>query len=74
MTTGPTAAVRDGLREGIATQCLDLDSAAAVAQDVLGQDHHWPLAAIEDPSASCTRVDMEVGGSVLVTLRGPWSS
>lgn len=72
--TGPVAEIRDGLSAGIAAQCLDLESAEAVARDVLGRQHHWPLAAIEDPSASCTRVDMEVGGSVLVTLRGPRSS
>ncbi|QGQ20579.1 hypothetical protein GC089_17030 [Cellulomonas sp. JZ18] len=68
---GPVATVRDALRAGVAQRCLDLDAAVAVADEALGFEHHWPTTAIEDPDADCTTVDMEVGGSILVTLRGP---
>lgn len=59
------------LRRDITEQCLALGDAERVAADALGTEFHWPLTAIPDPSARCTRVDLEVGGSVLVTLRGP---
>ena len=61
----------DTLRQEVATQCVSLPDAEEIAAAALGTEHHWPLTAIEDPAATCTRVDMEVGGSILVTLRGP---
>ncbi|KSW29573.1 hypothetical protein [Cellulomonas sp. B6] len=67
----PVVSLRDGLRAGVAETCVDLDAATAVAVDALGGEHHWPVTSIEDPTATCTRVDLEVGGSILVTLRGP---
>lgn len=63
--------LRDALRTGITNKCVSLTDAKAVATSALGDAHHWPLTAIEDPKASCTRVDMVVGGSVQITLRGP---
>ncbi|RYV52634.1 hypothetical protein [Pengzhenrongella frigida] len=63
--------LRDSLRIGIADKCVNLGEAKAVATSALGDAHHWPLTAIEDPAASCTRVDMAVGGSIEITLRGP---
>ena len=63
--------LRDSLRTGIADKCVNLAEAKAVATSALGDAHHWPLTAIEDPAASCTRVDMVVGGSIEITLRGP---
>lgn len=32
---------------------------------------HRELARVEDPDAGCTRADVNVGGRVDVTLRGP---
>ncbi|MBD3780359.1 MAG: hypothetical protein IE923_13985 [Micrococcales bacterium] len=63
--------LRDELRTGIADTCLDLTEAEAVVAQALGTAHHWPTSAVEDPAAACTRVDLEVGGSIQVTLRGP---
>lgn len=62
--------IRDGLR-ALAEQCLPLDEAARQAKQVLGTEDHWPTTTITDPDATCTRIDMEVGGSIQVTLRGP---
>ncbi len=63
-------ALRDALRRGIADQCVSLAQAETVAAAALGSDQHWPLTSIEDPAASCARVDLEVGGSVQVTVYG----
>ncbi|GEM_PF-1472185 len=63
--------VRDALRAGIADACVALPEAEAVVAAAIGTEHHWPTATIEDPDAACTRVDLEVGGSLQVTLRGP---
>ncbi|VTR76131.1 hypothetical protein [Cellulomonas hominis] len=63
--------LRDALRAGVAEQCLGLADAEAVVDRALGSEHHWPTTVVEDPEATCTRVDLEVGGSVQVTLRGP---
>ncbi|MGV8967784.1 MAG: hypothetical protein ACOH2F_16080 [Cellulomonas sp.] len=63
--------LRDSLRTGITDKCVNLAEAKAVATTALGDAHHWPLTAIEDTAASCTRVDMAVGGSIEITLRGP---
>ena len=63
--------LRNALRTGISTKCVSLAEAKAVATTALGETDRWPLTTIEDPTASCTRVDMIVGGSVQVTLRGP---
>ena len=71
LTEGPVAVLRDRLRAEIAQTCVDLDTATAVTVDALGAEHHWPTVVIEDPSSTCTRVDLEAGGSVQVTLRGP---
>jgi len=69
--TSPEAfEIRDGLR-ALAEQCLPLDEASAGVERVLGAEHHWPTTTVVDPDAACTRVDMEVGGSIQVTLRGP---
>ena len=68
---GSVFTLRDALRNGIADKCVNLTDAAALATRSLGHEPHWPLTTIEDPTASCTRVDMVVGGSVQVTLRGP---
>jgi hypothetical protein len=63
--------MRDALRAGISDKCVGLAEAEAVATSALGKQHHWPLAVIEDPAASCARVDMVVGGSVQIAIRGP---
>lgn len=69
---GPVSSrVRDALRTGIAQTCLSLADAVAVADAALGSEHHWPTTAITDESASCSRVDLEIGGSIQVTLYGP---
>lgn len=63
--------LRDALRAQIADECVDLTTAEQIAAEAIGAEHHWPTVVVEDPQASCTRVDLEVGGSVQVTLRGP---
>ena len=66
------AAMLDTLR-GIEAQCLPLDEAYDVVERMLGDEHHVPTTRVVDEAASCTRVDMEVGGSYRVTLYGPTS-
>ncbi|MEU8036294.1 hypothetical protein [Streptosporangium sp. NPDC049078] len=64
--------LRDALREGIASRCVGLDEAESLARQALGTTkYRWPLAVMPDPAASCTRVDLEVAGSIQITLRGP---
>lgn len=48
-------------------------AAANPGQDVTvsGGTAHWPTTSVLDESASCARVDLEVGGSVQVTVYGP---
>jgi len=65
-----TYTIRDALR-GIAGQCLPLAKAERLTTEAMGTEFHWPLTVIDDPAATCTRVDMEVGGSIQITLRGP---
>lgn len=38
---------------------------------VAGGAAHWPTTSVLDESASCARVDLEVGGSIQVTVYGP---
>lgn len=45
------------------------DDDARVIQAVTGDP--VDIRAVEDPSAACTRADVNVGGAVQVTLRGP---
>lgn len=63
--------MRDALREGIATKCLTLAQAREVAKRVLGAEHHWPTGSTVDAKAKCASVDMVVGGSTQLFLRGP---
>jgi hypothetical protein len=65
--------LRDLLRHDIASRCLPLSQAQAIAQHALAGEESEPLTAVTDPSSKCTRVDMEVGGSIQVTLYGPGS-
>lgn len=58
---------------GIADQCLTVDQAYDVAEAALGQEDHWPTTRVVDEDAECARVDMEGGGSTLVTVYGPTS-
>jgi hypothetical protein len=57
------------LEEQIAARCLSLTQAEAIATTIVGDQ--GSVSRVADESATCTRVDMEVGGSVFVTLRGP---
>lgn len=63
--------LRDALRTGIADRCVKLSDATALATRAIGDEPIEPLTSIEDPTASCSRVDMVVMGSIHVTLRGP---
>ena len=63
--------LRDALRSRVADRCLSLAAATEIATRAVGSQHHWPLMGIADSKAACTRVDLEVGGSIQVTLRGP---
>jgi hypothetical protein len=60
------------LRTRIAQQCLSLGEAEQVVREAIGENvHHWPTSAQLDEGASCTRVDLVVGGSQQVFLHGP---
>lgn len=61
--------VAGGLRKQVAGKCLSLAEARTVAREVVGTNGE--IVAVPDEKASCTRVDMEVGGTIFVTLRGP---
>jgi hypothetical protein len=64
-------ALRRQLRSQVADRCLSLEEATAVVSRILRSQHHWPSTSIPDSRADCTRIDLEVGGSIQVTLRGP---
>ena len=60
------------LRNKIADQCLALpDAEKVVASALEGQQHYQATSAQLDPAAPCTRVDLNVGGSLQVFLHGP---
>ncbi|WP_256838106.1 hypothetical protein [Ornithinimicrobium faecis] len=60
-----------GLRSEIAQQCLTIEEAQATLATLMPDAHHWPTAAIPVPNQECTTVDLLVGGSLQVKLRGP---
>lgn len=68
---GITRQTADALRKGIAEQCVSLAEAEAVAVQAMGAQHHWPTSAVMDAKSKCTTVDLQVGGSMQVFLRGP---
>lgn len=68
---GELQAFTDGLREGISDECLTLDQAARVVEELMIDGYHHPTAMIEVPEQACTTVDLIVGGSFQVKLRGP---
>lgn len=70
----------------LATSCVGLEEAADVARslaadakivvngtriDVTEEAGVQVLHQVEDPNATCTRADVNVGARVEVTLRGP---
>ena len=61
--------VARALRTQVAGKCLSLAEAKAVTRKVLGTNGE--IVTVPDERASCTRVDMEPGGTIFVTLRGP---
>ncbi|ADG73114.1 hypothetical protein Cfla_0195 [Cellulomonas flavigena DSM 20109] len=63
--------LRDLLRERVADACVELDEAERIVTEAIGDEHHWPTVVIEDGEVQCTRVDLAVGGSIQVSLRGP---
>jgi hypothetical protein len=69
--SGDTAAMAAALRAGITDTCVDLTQARALVDEAVGGGHHWPTTSVVDDTATCARVDMEVGGSILVTVYGP---
>ncbi|KQY42850.1 hypothetical protein [Cellulomonas sp. Root137] len=71
-TAGPTTSgIRTALRVGIAHTCVSLGDAQKVAEAALGTEHHWPTTGVPDEEVDCARVDMEVGGSMQITIYGP---
>jgi hypothetical protein len=58
-----------GLHDQVATKCLSLADAKRVARSLV--DPIDEVTAVPDEAARCTRVDMTVGGTIFVTLRGP---
>ncbi|WP_028045622.1 hypothetical protein [Cellulomonas sp. URHE0023] len=74
VAAGPqTSGVRDALRAGITDTCVSAGDARAVADVALAvlDFDPWPTTTVLDESAPCARVDMEVGGSIQVTVYGP---
>jgi hypothetical protein len=61
----------DTLRTGITEQCLSLDDARALADSAIGDLADAPTVSVQDDSAACARVDMEVGGGMNVIVYGP---
>lgn len=65
----------DRMRAEITERCLPLADAARAARraytDSYGEDVGSLLTTIEDDSASCSRVDARIGGTVQLTVRGP---
>lgn len=60
------------LREQVAQKCLSLPEAQKVTATLLETaGHHWPTSTTVDTAASCTRVDLVIGGSTQVFLYGP---
>ena len=73
--TEPVRRVVDTLRTGVARSCLPLAEAVEHTEQAITANG-WSLAdakvtAIEDPAATCSRVDLVPGGLVTVVLRGP---
>lgn len=62
--------LRLALQEKISEQCLSLDEAAAVVETEIAGEFHHPTALIEVPGQECATVDLLVGGSMQVKLRG----
>ena len=58
---------------GIGAQCLTVDEAYAVGEAALGAQEHFPTTRVVDEGVACARVDLEVGGSYLLTVYGPTS-
>lgn len=63
--------VATALRKGISEQCVSLPEAEDITTKALGKLHHWPTSAVADKDLKCTTVDLQVGGSMQVFLRGP---
>lgn len=59
------------MRHDIAEQCLTLPKAEAAVKKITGTAHHWPTSSVEDNSLKCTEIDLVIGGSQQVFLRGP---
>src|SRR5262245_22831912 len=82
---GPYRIFAAELDQRLRDQCVGLDAAAditrgvAAATDVSSYTDYafteesglLNIHTVEDPSATCTRADVDVGGAVEVTLRGP---
>ena len=63
--------LRDELRDGITQRCVSADEAGAVVEAALAEQPHWPTTILVDEAAACARVDLEIGGSIQVTVHGP---
>jgi hypothetical protein len=59
----------EALEKQVAGQCLPLAEATRIATQLVGDQGQ--VSPVPDEAASCTRVDMEVGGSLFVTIHGP---
>lgn len=64
--------LRETLREEVAGACVSLGDAERIALAAGGDSAGThSVVTIPDPEAACTRVDLVVRGSWMVTLRGP---
>ncbi len=70
--TGSLNDVIRTLRAGIASQCVTLPQAEAIARSAVRQASvPVEVGSTSDPAATCTRVDMTVGGGVTIVMHRP---
>ena len=73
----PQTAVSQELKQHLETECLALDDAVQFAEELFTQAaeedsrNTATVSGTVDNSVSCSRVDITVGGSVFVDVRGP---
>ena len=70
----PWIALSTQLTETLEGECLDLNQAARVVEDLaedLDMTEMMSITQTEDEQAACTRATVTVGGAVFVDLRGP---
>jgi hypothetical protein len=64
--------VVEALREGVAEQCVTVDEARAIADEAYSNLDFEPFpTTVVDEELECATADLQVGGSMQVTVYGP---